>query len=119
MKLAAFPAGLDFAQFPVQPGLGRLVRHLPDHLAGVLRLNGRGLDHVFGGLNRRAFAGAWSSRATRPAQSAPTARRTIKTIEKGETKAPRMLGEPVVELGRRAEQPGGQSQHQEHAVSVR
>ncbi len=110
VKLAAFLAGLDLAQFPVQPGPGRLIRHLPDHFSGVLRLNGRGLDHVFGSSNRQGLHGAWFSRASGRPRAAPTASRTIKTIKKGETQAPRMLGEPVVELGRRAQQPGRQAQ---------
>ena len=112
VKLAAFLPGLELAQFPVQPGLGGLIRDLPDHVPGLLRLDGRGLDHVFGRLNRRPFSRAWSSRAAGPPRAPrPPAARSRR--QKSETQAARLLGEPVVELGRRAQQPGSQAQRQQ------
>ncbi len=117
VKLAAVLAGLDLAQFPVQPGLGGLVRHLPDHVSGVLRLDGRGLDHVVGCLNRRAFVvPGLPEQPARP--ECPDRQQDDQDDQKGETKAARMLGKPVMELGRRAEQPGRQPQRQEQSPSA-
>ncbi len=71
-------------------------------------------------------SGAWTGTVARcrvcqskpAAQSVATASSTIRTIRKGHTQAPRMPGEPVVQLGHRAEQPGRQAHRQIKTASV-
>ena len=113
VKLPAVLPGSDLAQFPVQPGPGRLVCQLA---GSPLRPAPPGRPRP--GSCRRVPEPARPPVALGlPEQPARPERadrqQDDQDDQKGETQARRMSGKPVVELGHRAEQPGAQPQRQE------
>ena len=113
VELAAFAAGPELAQLPVQLGPGRLVADLADHALGLLGLDGRGLDHVGRDRGRSSRPARAIRQARRPTQIAPIASRTIRTTRKARPRPRDCRANRSCSSVKRADQPGDQPQRRD------